>query len=128
MRADTVNLARFSIEQLWQACSLSTLPHYLPGSVPVYTENKPLTIPGDWAATANVTLQYSQCAIIQRQRPRPAVLKFLGHCLPYAGTTLGTEGVTLPQRSTAVRAGELDSGLEMSDGDSTALKVDVLDG
>jgi hypothetical protein len=59
-----MDLACLRIDKLRQSSTLSTLTHYLPGSVPVDTEDKHLAFSRDWAATANVIPQQFQGIVI----------------------------------------------------------------
>jgi hypothetical protein len=54
------------------------------------------------------------------------VFLFFGYGFLYRRAALGTEGVTLSQSGTTLRAGKLNARLQMLDSDGAFIEIDIL--
>jgi hypothetical protein len=75
-RANVVYPARLRVHQLWQPCSLGTLLHYLPCSMPVDAKDKPFSVPHYRAATVNVFPEHVESLTVNWQNSLAPMLLF----------------------------------------------------
>ena len=65
------------VDEFWQPGPSSTLPHYLPGSVPINAKDEQFTFSWDWTTTVNVIPKHPQGIVIDGKRSHPMVLSLL---------------------------------------------------
>ena len=109
--ADIVYSTRLGIYQFWQPGFLGALSDYLPGSIAVYAENKPLPISKNRTTTPNVILERSQSVAINGQHPLATMFLLLSLSLPNLTATPGAEGMASAQSRSTLGAGQIETAL-----------------
>ena len=86
--------ASLGIDQLGQACPLSTVPHHLPCPVAVDPEDERSFLPPDWPPAAYVLLEHAKGFVICREGTESPLFLLLGQGIANLSATARAEGVT----------------------------------
>jgi len=125
MGAHPVYLACLWVYKIGEASPLGTLSNYLPGSMAVYAENKPLLISKNRTATADIVFERAQRLTITRQHPLATTFLLLDLSLLDLTSALWAECMTSAESLPALGAGQLQAGFEMFNANCAMVEVHV---